>query len=68
MDKVSIVVSCCQEQDIPARGLDVTGPSREKGQQLPRCGVWHHTATSFAMAIVNWQSKLGVDKGSFAEL
>jgi len=61
-------VSCCQEQDIPARGLDVAGPSGERGQQLPRCRIWHHITTSFAVAVVNWQRKLSIDKESLAGL
>jgi len=40
----------------------------EKGVSNCQGAFWHHTATSFAVAIVNCQSKLGVDKGSFAGL
>ena len=54
--KATVVVPCCPGQ----KDLGVIDPSKGKGQQLPRFGIWHHTVTRFVVARVHWQCKSGV--------
>ena len=54
--KATVVVPGCPEKNV----LDVIDPSKGKGQQLPRFGIWHHTATRLVVARVHWQCKSGV--------